>query len=194
MSAKALAEDYVTKLPLADSSEKVTAGWIDMACTIGNRMWAIPKVQQLMIEADDLPANTNPIEGTTRLQRIVSKAETPERITIFVESILDLRKAGFVTSQPPVSAFMGTQPGSGGKGLVDLICFKWELGRYIVENFAHKVASAELVSTMKQVFSTPASYRAKCGFPGDESDLTWRSSWPAAAEECFQFLEGIHLT
>ena len=177
-------------LKLADSSEKMTAGWVDMACTFANRMWNIPKVQKLLCEADDLPPNTNPLEGTSKLQQIVSKARTPERITMFVESLLDLRKAGFITDTPKLSMYQGSQPGAGGKGIVDLICFKWDVGKHIIENFCSQVMSAELAAETKQVLSSPSAYRAKCGFPDEERDLTWRSSWPAAAEECFQWLEG----
>ncbi len=96
LPAPELTRRYSEKLKFSVRSEKVTAGWVDMACTFLNRMFNIPRVRDILIEADDLPAGTNPLEGMTKLQCIISKAKTADRISLVVESLLDMRKAGFL--------------------------------------------------------------------------------------------------
>ena len=107
-SAQVLTAEYGQRLRLSARSEPITAGWVDSACTFLNRMFALPACRAVLVEADDLPAGTNPLEGTTRLQAIISKAKTAERITLVVEALLDMRKAGFLPLAWPICALRST--------------------------------------------------------------------------------------
>ena len=102
-SAKQVKEYYLEKLtPSASESEAITDGLVDQSCTINNRMLSLPEVRSMLLNAEELPPKTNPLEGTSRLQNLIQKARTPARITIAVEMILDHRKGGLLPNQPPV--------------------------------------------------------------------------------------------
>jgi hypothetical protein len=96
-SAAFLATEYLKNLTLSRRTEPVTASWVDMACTFLSRVFSIPRLRDLIIAADDLPAGTNPLEGTTRLQTIINKAKSADKIILVVESLLDMRRAGFLS-------------------------------------------------------------------------------------------------
>ena len=50
-----------------------------MANTIDTRMLSIPEVREALLEADDFPSGTNPIEGISMLQ-LVFFTNTPSAI------------------------------------------------------------------------------------------------------------------
>ena len=70
LGAQALLEEYLRRNPgaLGLRSEKLTTGWADMAQTIDNRMLIIPEVKEGLLEAEDFPSGTNPLEGISMLQ------------------------------------------------------------------------------------------------------------------------------
>ncbi len=183
---------YKQHLDLSARSEKITASWVDLACTFLNRMYTIPGVAKLLTDADDLPAGANPLEGTSKLQAIIQKARTPDKILKVVEHVLDAHKAGFLPTPPPCAAFYGQTPGSHGKGLVDLILFKWDVAYYIFHDWVQTHPfPAEALVEMKTVLSSIKSYRAKCGYPNDKNDMTFRAGWRNSCEELFVFVEGV---
>ena len=68
----ALLDEYKTKnSAVATKSEKLTPGWADMANTIDTRALIIPEVKEALLEAEDFPTGTNPIEGMSMLQLFV---------------------------------------------------------------------------------------------------------------------------
>ncbi len=124
LSASDLPLRYKQHLNLGPRSEKLTPGWVDQACTFLNRMYVIPSVAALLNDADDLPSGSNPLEGTSKLQAVTSKARSADKIALTVEHIMDMHKAGLMPTPPPLAQFIGTAPGCQGKGIVDLILFK----------------------------------------------------------------------
>eukprot|EP00959_Pyramimonas_sp_CCMP1952_P445124 9320701-Pyramimonas_sp.AAC.1 len=135
VSVADLVAKYREHLDLSSRSEKVTVGWVDQACTFLNRMYNIPGVAKLLNEAEDLPSGTNPLEGTSKLQAIIQKARTPDKIMKVVEHVLDAHKSGFLTTPPSYASFMGQTSGSSGKGLVGLIIFKWDVAYNILNDW-----------------------------------------------------------
>ena len=95
LSAAKLGNLYIERLTLAPSSEKVTSSWVDMATTFINRAFSIPVVRDALIAAEDLPAGTTPVEGTSKLQALINKAKTPQNIELCITMLLDRRHAGF---------------------------------------------------------------------------------------------------
>ena len=64
-----LMEEYKTKnSACGKNGEKLNAGWADMANTIDTRMLGITEVKEALLEAEDFPTGTNPIEGMSMLQ------------------------------------------------------------------------------------------------------------------------------
>eukprot|EP00969_Alexandrium_andersonii_P101124 4461030-Alexandrium_andersonii.AAC.1 len=157
-------------------------------------MWVIPSVARLLQEAEDLPAGSNPLEGTTKLQAVVSKARTADKIQLVVESIMDSQRAGFLPQPPPLAAYMGTLPGSGGKGLVDLIIYKFDVSHYILHEWvvSHAFPAEQLVE-MKRVFTSISDYRKQCGYANSKkgADVTFRAGWRPSCEELFVLIESV---
>ena len=64
IGAQALLDAYKEKNTIFGSkSEKLNPGWLDMANTIDSRMLSLAEVRDGLLEAEDFPAGTNPIEG-----------------------------------------------------------------------------------------------------------------------------------
>lgn len=181
-------------LVAATASEKVTEGLVDQACTINDRMLNVPEVRELLLQAEDLPMGCNPIEGTSKLQMVVQKARSPQRIQIALEMVLDAARGGLMPNQPPVSAFAGTSPGAGGKGIVELLIHKDAVARYLVTVTLQSLnIDAHVKVIMPEVFVSAKTYREKCGYPGDEKfgQLSWRAGWSRATEAFYTLVESI---
>ena len=101
-----------------------------------------------------------------------------------------MHRAGFMQTPPSLSVFLGTQPGGSGRGLPDLIIFKWDVGNYILTEWAqqHPLPSENIVE-MKRVLHSIASYRTQCGYPSEKRDITFRAGWRQSCEELFVFVE-----
>ena len=105
---------------------------------------------------------------------------------------MDAHRAGFYSTPPPVSFFLGQQPGSCGKGLVDLILFKWDVARYILDDWSPtRPFRAEALVEMKRVLHRIETYRKQCGYPSDRRDMTFRAGWAPSSEELFTLVESI---
>ena len=192
LSADEHLKRYKTHLQLSERSEKLSANWVDQACTFLNRMYIIPQVAKLLLEAEELPSGTNPLEGTSKLQAVIQRARTPDKILRVVETIMDARKSGVLKTVPALSLFLGQQPGSGGKGLVEVILFKWDVAHYILHEWAQsQPLPAEVLITLKTIFASVSSYRTQCGYPGDKRDQTFRAGWRPSCEELFIFIEAV---
>ena len=64
-----LLEEYKTRNSACGKhSEKLNLSWVDMASTIDTRMLSIPEAKEALIEAEDFPCGTNPVEGISMLQ------------------------------------------------------------------------------------------------------------------------------
>lgn len=97
-----------------------------------------------------------------------------------------------MVSPPPLIAFTGQQSGSHGKGIVELILFKWDIARYILHDWSQTVAfSADALTEIKKTFASIGNYRKQCGFPSARCDMTFRAGWLPSCEELFVLVESI---
>ena len=72
IGVQVLLDEYKSKNSvLGSKSEKLNPGWADMANTIDTRMLGITEVKEALLEAEDFPPGTNPIEGMSMLQLFV---------------------------------------------------------------------------------------------------------------------------
>ena len=72
IGVQVLLDEYKSKNSvLGSKSEKLNPGWADMANTIDTRMLGITEVKEALLEAEDFPTGTNPIEGMSMLQIII---------------------------------------------------------------------------------------------------------------------------
>ena len=71
IGSQALLDAYMEKnTSFGSKSEKLNPGWVNMANTIDSRMLTINVVREALLEADDFPVGTNPVEGISILQLI----------------------------------------------------------------------------------------------------------------------------
>ena len=102
LSAVTLAKKY-EELKMAEGSEALSPNLIDTALTIYDRILKFPDMFQLLREADN--EQVNPLDGHSRLQAIISKAQTIEGIRWAIQWIWTAWKNGLfhgdVPSVPP---------------------------------------------------------------------------------------------
>jgi hypothetical protein len=78
-------------------------------------------------------------------------------------------------------------PGSGNKGLVDLLLFKRDLMHHLIENFIDKHNLGDLLKTAARKLDTPSKYRRNYSTASD--DLTWVGELPQVHQDFLQLLE-----
>ncbi|CAK0907973.1 unnamed protein product, partial [Prorocentrum cordatum] len=181
IGAKGIAELYRSKLNMAQTSDKITDGFVDKALTISSRVLNIPKVRKLLQEADGWAHGNNPLDSVTKLQLVVDKAKTAPMIEWSVELILDLAKSGALSAeQCGTRAIEGKLPGQGGKGLVDLMMFKLDLKNYLLSTV---LDSKHWDSSHKEViriaFDSLESTREKTGHAFNPTFKPVKQGWKA---------------
>ena len=122
-----IAAEYA-KVRMAKGREAVTKSFIDAALTIHARVLSIPNTEQLLLDIDNLPRQTNPFNSVHRLQAIGPKRKnSKENILWVLEHIRHMvggsDPAG--SSEFSVEALRGS-PKSGNRGLVDVIVLNKE--------------------------------------------------------------------
>jgi hypothetical protein len=190
--ARALSEAYRAGINFADTSEEVTDSFVDMAVTIDNRMLRVERIGSVLLKADNEFGVNTPFDAITKLQVIVNKGRHEDRILWAVEWIYDMRAAGS-TETISLRQLQGTQA-CAGKGLVDLLNFKFEMKEHLPHYLGQYILWPVVVrDNFMKVLSNHGAYRQACGFPKDGMDLTWRAGWPASAENAFQAWEAGRL-
>ena len=150
---------------------------------------------RLLVTKQTIIINNSQHAGTTRLQAIISKAKTAQRIQNVVLQLVDMRKAGFMTQPPLAAVFEGRAPGCNGKGIVELFIYKTDVGQYILYEWAAvnmPRAAQTVIQLMIKIFSSVKSYRSYCGYPGKNTpDCSWRAGWTSQMDELFGLVENI---
>ena len=131
-----------------------------------------------------------------KLQAIICKAKTPEKIKNVVLQLVDIRKSGFMMQPPTSLVFEGRAPGCNGKGIVELFMFKTDVAQYILHTWASvnmSRSSQTCIQKMITIFSSVKSYRSHCGYPGKNAQvgMTWRAGWSSQMDELFGLVENV---
>ena len=188
--AKVLAEQYCMGVRRADTSEEVTNSFVDMALTIDNRMLKIERVAATLLKAEEEFGCTTPFDAVTKLHAIINKAKYEPRIVWAVDCLYDARKSTGPTLQLSLRTLQGVGTSNGGKGLIDLLNFKYDLMLHVATYLGeHPSWPAQCRENFAKALSSPVTYRVMCGFPDEKADLTWRAGWPPSAETAFQVWE-----
>ena len=94
------------------------------------------------------------------------KAGTSDRIAWAMELLVDFLVSGSLKAdQLAIRYLSGQIAGSGGKGVVDLLCLKKEVLGYIVSNFmdAHTYTTQER-TLMRDITTDLETFRSRCGY------------------------------
>jgi hypothetical protein len=190
-SARALAEAYRMGIKFAQGSEEVTDYFVDCALTIDNRMLRVERIAKVLLQAEEVHGTRTPFDSVSKLQAIISKARTEDRIIWAVDHIYDMWQCGR-TDSLSLRHLNGGQAGSGGKGFVDLLNYKYELKEYL-GTFLSQYLLWPARDQFAKALANHDDYRKHCGFPHNHpiADLTWRAGWPASAENAFEVWEAL---
>lgn len=158
-------------------------------------MLSIPKVRKLLMDADGWSYGANPLDSVTKMQLIVDKAKDAKSIEWAVELILDLAKSGALSAdQCGTRALEGKLSGQGGKGLVDLMIFKLDLGNHLLTTFMDsKPWSPAIKDGIRKTFESIVTTREKCGYLYAPSfkqvKQTWKAGYPKSADVFINLIE-----
>ena len=133
MGASKIAELYKLKLDKAPTSEEVSSTFVDNALTIHKRLLNLPQARKVVQAADDeCKFGKNPFSHISKLLAIVQKCGSPDNIIWVCQTIWDNAIAKKFPEPPTQRAYLGNMPGSGGKGIVELQCFKNDMRKYLL--------------------------------------------------------------
>jgi hypothetical protein len=194
LGAAKIAAMYKERMNRAETSEEVSTSFVDNAITIHERLLSQPRARDVLTQAEEeAKVGRNPFEHISKLLAVVQKTSSPEIATWVIETVWDICKAQNFPEPPSTRAFLGSVPGSGGKGLVDLQAFKDSMRRHLIgEALVQHKWQDDVKTTLQQVFEGVQSYRKKCGYPNNlVKDQTWRAGWPESAEAYFRLVEGL---
>ena len=136
----------------------------------------------------------NPLDSVDKLRAIGSIAENETMITWTVEMLLDLFKAGGISGeQIGLRALEGKTVNSGGKGLVHLLVYKYDLLQQLIKMIDDMSWPITVKQAMRDACLSLSVYRSKCGYVFNprfkKVTLHWRHSWPQSADHFMDLID-----
>ena len=111
------------------------------------------------------------VAGGCGPHQVVVKAGSPERITWSMELMVDFLTSGAMKPDQLGVRYLGGQiAGSGGKGVVDLLCLKKDVLHYIMNDFmdSHTYTIQER-TLLRETAASIDVFREKCGYANNIS-------------------------
>ena len=161
-TAKMIAAAYTdNQVRMAADSEKITDSFVDAALTVFSRALSNPKILEAVSSIDQEYGLRGPFSKVFILEGIIKKAKTPQMIEWSFLSIADMFRSGVLQGEDLSLRGLTGYGTSGGKGMVDLIVFKYDMLRYFVDVFINKHAfDRTCLPKLKQVYENHEQYRA----------------------------------
>ena len=94
-SARSLAEHF-SSVEMAKSSESLSPAFIDAACTVHARLLSLPGVMTILESWDDKAGLQSPFNSIWKLETIIHKCKTSEKIAWTLKCIADAMAMGFI--------------------------------------------------------------------------------------------------
>ena len=199
-AAKAVAEAYSTGVRRA-SGEPLTQSFVDSAMTIHGRMLCDERIASTLLLAEETFGLETPFNGVTKLQAIVSKAGSTEKITWAVEWLFHARERGEhncslrdLTGWPPSSPVAGKVLVAGKTGLLEILNCKHDLKEYLPEFLADYTDWSRPVHDLfLKALSSHAEYRKLCADTENVAHIARLVDWPDSAKLAFRAFEALLL-
>ena len=193
LTPAALAKIYNDRVKVASSAaEPVNPSLADMAVTVHDRALCIPAVQACVREMEEY-RHDSIFCHISKMQTIVEKARTPDRIEWTFLMLADSFKAGNLLPEAiGLRALQGRAKNAGGMGTVDVVCFKKSLCHYLCHTWAPENSVAEaVVLKLQEITASPMVWRKHQGYPNSPNlpDVTWRGGWPSSGDELLALVE-----
>ncbi len=163
-SAKAVAA-YYQGIHYSENSERVTFEFVDCALTVLRRMVCIPRCTILLSELEE-EGCANPLDSIYKLHKIVTRAQSADKIEWTLELMIDMwRSGGYKSDQYSVRHLDGKGTAAAGKGIVELMGFKQDLLKHLVGDFldARQICNEDK-HTLRGVCASLAVFRERCGY------------------------------
>ena len=94
-NARSLAEHF-SSVVMAKSSETLSATFIDAACTVHARLLSLPGVMNILEFWDDKAGLQSPFNSIWKLETIIHKCKTSDKIAWTLKCISDAMTMGFI--------------------------------------------------------------------------------------------------
>ena len=154
--AKLWAENV--KMSENENSEPIKVGFVDAVFTIEKRMLRNTHIAKLIVDADQNMPN-NPFNSVYKFDTIIKKAGTEPAIRWCVAGCLDLVKSGVITSGELAVRQLSGRGLPGGKGLLDTLLGKFELGHHLANTAISIKLHSNLVSKLNRWLDGHNEYR-----------------------------------
>ena len=203
--AKAVAKEYAEHLDLADQSEAITESFCDQAITIYNRLvLAAPRAFEMRMSLDESAGINNPLGNVSKLQCLIIKTQSKDKLEWAVGLLIDLYLCGAITKEEcALAKLQGTGPGGqvkgvqmkDRKGLADVLVAKEEIQAQLHRWAAEQRAfPGNVLDTVRQITLSIQKFREHCGYswkPGAKPSAAWKAGWPDSACQLVNAFEMI---
>lgn len=193
LTPKSLAQTYSGKLELAEANEKITESLCDMALTVYNRLiLKAPGVFQILLELDETHGMDNPLDKVSKLQMLVQKANTKEKLEFMVPLMIDLFKSGALNADAfSIRSMRGI---TNNKGMCDVLMMKQSIIEFLHRWCAESKFDGNVLDTFRKVTTSLATFRTHCGSSNKKNSkpsLTWKAGWQPSAELMLNVFETV---
>ncbi|CAK0909905.1 unnamed protein product [Prorocentrum cordatum] len=174
VGAQRTAKTWAEKVELAPNSEKISETYVDACFTVGARLMSNVQTQKIVVEADS--SGTTPFDSIYKYEAVVKRAQSGNLTHWCTAGLRDLVTAKMTTAGE-ISLRQLTGRGlPGGKGLLDLLIAKQELGHCIIKKVHDMGLNASTLQRLETWISGHDAYRSMVGHKAGEKDASWRAA------------------
>ena len=188
MGAGAIAQFY--EKHLADSgADPVSKTTVDQALTVHDRIFSIPAVEKVIADYDDTLGQASPFNSISRLQEVVYRGKTQDKIEWFVlylKDNIDSKKID-ITDITKTTIKQGTKTSISDIALIQLKVKNYLLGKWLETIYI----MPEIKATLRTIFVSHASYRTMWNPLQGQVDTTFVYSWCAGSKKILELIELI---
>jgi len=176
-----VAKYYQDGVRFAEGSDVITAEFVDCAMTVLRRLMATPRCSELIMSMEELGAQS-PLDSIYKLQKIVSRAQSPTKIEWCLELMIDFWRSGALASdQLSIRHIDGKAKGAGGKGVIDILMFKQECLSYLLGELmgSRPLFTSDAKQNLRGICRSIQHFRSKCGYVynGKYRKAACRANW-----------------
>lgn len=187
LGAAACAKAWKINVPrMASSSEEIKEGFIDACLTVWHRAACDASVRRLIVSADSAFV-PSPFDSIYKLEAVVKRCGSLSNIRWALAGIVDMIKFHNVCSAEFVMKKYTGRGEPGGKGVLDLLLSKQELGRAITQHAVDNTFSQQLIQTLNQWLGGHDMYREMIKLGSASAQLV--ATLPPSAQTLARFVE-----
>ena len=165
-----------------------------MALTIYNRLvLKAPTVFRLLMDLDETEGVNNPLDRVTKLQALVIKTNTMEKLEWMVPLLIDLYESGRLSIESCSHRALSGAP-KVNKGLCDVLLVKQDIQEYVLRWSAEQKFPGVALDTMRQSTVDVETFRKHCGYAwvtSSSRNWNWKAGWKPSTEHLPSIFEMV---